>query len=204
VDYQTYSEISNYEMTGDSFGDTSGTCGWWTTGIVAGVDVTTNDGEWWSFMPSTTVGSTSTSFTIGGDITTSDAGISGAYSKSYGGPDVTITVDANSVDEAIGWRAELTGPSNYTWYPDYSGAKGPAKATYNLNPSLIIDIPQGKTLEFLTSIPSGPDEGEWRLQVEKDEIVCGAACAYIDVTAYRTEIYLKKTVSSMKTGCTFQ
>ena len=203
VDYQMYSEISNYVMTGDSFGDTSGTCGWWTTGIVAGADILTTNGEWWEFMPSTTVGSTSTSFTIGGDISTSGAGVSGAYSKSYGTSDVTITVDANTVDQAIGWRAELTGCGDYDAYPFYSGASNAAKTTYNLNPSLIIDIPQGAVLKFQTSIPSGPDEGEWRFQVEKDEIYCGSACLTIDWTSYRQEYYRNESVSCTKTGCTF-
>jgi len=68
---------------------------------------------------------------------------------------------------------------------------------------LIIDIPQGKTLEFQTSIPSGPDEGDWRFQVEKDEVSCGFACTYYDADYYWEEYYLNKKVSCTKTGCTF-
>jgi len=30
IDFQTISEITNYEMTGDHFGNTSGKCGWST------------------------------------------------------------------------------------------------------------------------------------------------------------------------------
>lgn len=195
LDFQTISEITNYEMTGDKFGDTSGNCGWWTQDVWADATVTTPGGQWWEYMPDTTVGSTSTSFTIGGDISTGSAGVTGAYSQSYGTSDVTITVEANSVTQAIDWQAALVGCHNYSYYPDYSGASNAAKTTYNLNPSFIIAVPAGATMQFTT----GGDEA-WGFQVRKDHIYI---CNLVEIcsTEYKEHYTNVTSHSCTKTQC---
>ncbi len=197
VDYQTYSFITNYEMTGNKFGNTSGNCGWFTNNQHAAITITTPGGTWWQFMPSTTVGSTNVSFTIGGNITTNTVGVTGAYSKSYGIPDVTITVTGSAVDHGIRWASGLKGCGDYSWYPAYSGASGPAKSTYNLDPSLIAYVPHGAPLEFKTSNTNG----DWNFRVEKDRVSCGFLCATINVTRYYTTYFQNRRLRCTKNAC---
>ena len=198
VDFQTISEITNYEMTGNKFGDTDGKCGWWTTKMHADGTVQTPNGEWWAYMPDTTVGSTSTSFSIGGDISTSDAGVTGSYSKTYGTSDVTIQVLANSVNQGIDWEASLSGCGGYESYPDYHGASSAAKTTYNLDPSFIIDVPAGENMVFETQTP---EDQTWQLVAEKDHAKCNTTCTEIHVHEYQSTLSETKTVTCTKTGC---
>ena len=197
VDYQTYSFISNYQKTGDNFGNTSGNCGWWTNDQHAAITVTTPGGTWWQFMPSTTVGSTNVGFTIGGNITTNTAGVTGAYSKSYGIPDVTITVNGSAVDHSIRWTSSLKGCGSYSAYPFYSGASGPAKSTYNLDPSLIMYVPHGAPLEFTTTNPGST----WNFRVQKDRVSCGFACFSINVSQYWTTYSQNRRLRCTQNAC---
>jgi len=52
----------------------------------------TPGGQRWDFMPSSTVGNTTIGFTIGGNITTTQAGVNAEYSQCYSQPDATVTV----------------------------------------------------------------------------------------------------------------
>ncbi|MEO1091047.1 MAG: hypothetical protein AAFX81_10465 [Pseudomonadota bacterium] len=176
LDFGTVVGISEYEMTGNDFGDTSGKCGWWTADQQVAATVTTSGGQWWptGYMPDTTVGSTSTTFTIGGDIGTSGPSANASYSQSYGTSDVTIDVYTNSVDEWLRWEATLVGCHDFGDYPDYSGASDAAKTTYSLDPSFIAAVPQGTQLTFTTEADDGNDQ--WGFTVQKDKIDCATAC----------------------------
>ena len=197
VDIQTYSEITNYEYTGHSFGDTSGKCGWFTNNVHADAAILTPGGQWWDFMPDTTVGGTSEGFTIGGDISTSSAGISGSYSKTYGTPDVTIQVLANAVDQSIDWTASLTGCGSFSSYPYYSGASSAAHTTYNLDPSFIIAVPSGQPMELVTATPAHT----WGFEAGKYEVKCLDLCLDIkDYYYYQTET-MKANIKCTKTSC---
>jgi hypothetical protein len=200
-DFGTVVGISNYEMTGHKFGDTSGNCGWWTEYQHADATITTPGGQWWrtGFMPPTTVGGTTTSFTIGGDIGTSGAKGSAAYSMSYGTPDVTIQVFSDTVDEWLLWEASLVGCGKYSWYPYYSGASDAAKSTYSLNPSFIAAVPDNAQLKFDTKAKGGSDQ--WGFTVRKDHIKCGFACFSIDYTEYTTTYINPISATCNTTSC---
>jgi hypothetical protein len=193
-DYATVVAITDYEMTGNSFGDTSGNCGWWDKDQHADVTVTTPGGQWWrdGYMPSTTVGSTSESFTIGGDIGTSGPEGSAAYSMSYGTSDVTIEVFADTVDEWLLWEASLVGCDNYGAYPWYSGASDAAQSTYSLDPSFIAAVPNNALLEFNTTADGGADQ--WGFTVEKDHI-------YIDGADIKTDPYTTTYIEAISKTC---
>jgi len=201
LNFQTISEITNYEFVGDKFGDTEGKCGWWTEEVGASITLTTSGGQWWDYMPSTTVNSTTTGFTIGGDISTSEsgasAGVSAAYSESYGTSDVEITVSANSVTQSIDWVASLRGCDNYEWYPDYRDASSAAKTTYDLSPALIAAVPSGSTLTFRTS-----GTNDWGLTVRKDDIKCGFACATTNTKKDTHSTTLNVSHSCTSDSCT--
>jgi hypothetical protein len=196
LDFETLVEIDNYVMNGNKFGDTSGNCGWWLEQARASISVLTTGGEWYEYMPDTTVGSTTTGFTIGGSLTTSQAGVSGGYSQSYGTSDVTIEVKADPVNNTIDWTSSLRGCDNYAYYPDYRGASSAAKTTYDLNPSLIVRVPQGSTMRFATSA-----NNDWSFTARKDRIECGFACLSINSTAYRTTHSHVATHTCTSTGC---
>ncbi len=200
VDFQTISEITFYEMTGDRFGDTNGHCGWWTESMHAAATVTTPGGQWWDYMPSSTVGSTTTGFTIGGNITTTQAGVNAAYSQSYGQPDVTITVAANSVDQAIDWAASLVGCGNYSDFPDYSGASSVARSTYDLNPSFIIAVPTGSKMSITTTAPDPNNVEPWRFTVRKDYV---EICNLVEVctTEYTQTYNINTNITCTQGGC---
>lgn len=201
VDFQTYSFISNYKYKGHKFGDTGGKCGWWTNKEHADITVTTPGGSWWEFMPNTTVGSTTTSFSIGGMLTTSQTGVTGAYSKSYGTPDVKITVSGSSIDHSIEWKAGLQGCGNYSSYPYYDGASSAAKSSYNLAPSLIMYVPAGEPLKFKTSVDNG--NSNWDFEVEKDRIKCKDLCTSIKVNQFTATYWQNKKIACTKTACVF-
>lgn len=195
MDYQIISEITDYQLEGNHFGNTHGSCGWWSDELKANFKVETPGGEWFEYMPDTTVGSTTKGFSIGGSLTTSQAGISGEYSQSYGEPDVVITVEANSVSNSIDWKAKLDGCSNYQWYPDIHGASSPAKSTYNLNPSVIIQVPQGDLLKVQTWHGGNSTE----IILEKDSVkICNlfAICK----TPYKADIPLQLAVECTNKG----
>jgi len=200
MDFQTISEVTNYEMTGDSFGDTSGKCGWWTESMYAAATVTTPGGQWWDYMPSSTVGSTTTGFTIGGNITTTQAGVNAAYSQSYGQPDVTITVEANSVSQALDWEASLVGCGNYSDYPYYSGASSVARSTYDLNPSFIIAVPTGSKMTVKTTAPDPTTVEPWRFTVRKDTV---EVCNLVEIcsTHYTETYHIETTITCTQSGC---
>ena len=176
LEFGTVVGISEYEMTGDDFGYTSGKCGWWTSTQQVAVTVTTTGGQWWpnGYMPSTTVGSTSQTFTIGADISTSGPSANASYSQSYGTSDVTIDVYSNSDAEWLMWQASLVGCHDYGDYPDYSGASAAARTTYDLNPSFIAAVPEGSQLTFTATADGGDDQ--WGFTVQKDKIDCAFAC----------------------------
>lgn len=197
ADFQTISNISNYKKTGDKFGDTKGKCGWWTKKVHAPVTVLTTNGQWWEYMPDTFVGSSSTSYSIGGSLSTSALGISGGYSKTYGTSDVEIVVRANSVEQSIGWTSKLRGCGDYGAYPAYRGASKAAKSTYNLYPSLIMAVPEGRNLSFRTQ--KGGDY--WRIVVEKDRLKCGFACSSLKVTEYTSSVGYDLTINCSRTAC---
>jgi len=200
IDFQTISEITSYEMTGNKFGDTSGKCGWWTESLHASATVTTPGGQWWDYMPSSTVGSTSTGFTIGGNITTTQAGVNAAYSMTYGEPDVTITVEANSVDQSIDWAASLVGCDSYSYYPDYSGASSVARSTYDLNPSFIIAVPAGSKMTVDTKAPDPNTVEPWRFTVRKDTV---EICNLVEVCTneYTGTYSINTSITCTKSGC---
>lgn len=181
LDFQTFSEISNHEFTGDKFGDTSGTCGWWTESTNVSITITTDRGQWWDYMPDNTVNNTTTGFSIGGNVTTTQGGLNASYSQSYGESDVEITVSADSTAQSIDWTASLRGCDNYSDYPDYRDASDVAQKTYNLAPSLIAAVPTGSPLTFKTS-----GTNDWGFTARKDHIACGFACFSIKSTQYTT------------------
>lgn len=202
IDFQTISEITNYEYTGHSFGDTSGKCGWWTTKMHADATVLTTGGQWWDFMPSTTVGSTSTGFSIGGNITTTQQGVTGSYSKTYGTSDVTIQVHANSVNNSIDWEASLSGCGGYSNYPYYHGASSAAKSTYNLDPSFIIAVPEGSPMVIEAAAEDSAGENtSWNFVVEKDHVKCDTVCDEIHTHEYKSAVEEGVIVSCTETGC---
>jgi hypothetical protein len=199
LDFGTVIGISSYEMTGNDFGDTAGNCGWWDNSQQVAVTVTTEDGQWWptGFMPDTTIGSTSTTFTIGGDIGTSGGDGTASYSQTYGTSDVTIEVFSDSVAEWLKWTAALVGCSNYSWYPDYDGASDAAKSTYSLDPSFIAAVQEGSDLEFETTA----DGDDWQFEVEKDHIYCGFGCFTIEHSDNKTTYTMPVTATCDTTGC---
>lgn len=200
-DFATVVGISNYQMTGNKFGNTSGNCGWWIKDQHADATVLTPGGQWWpnGFMPSTTVGSTTTSFTIGGDIGTSGPSGNASYSMSYGTPDVTIKVFVDAVDEWLLWTASLVGCGNYAWYPAYSGASNAAKTTYSLNPSFIAAVPEESLMRLSTTAEGGADQ--WGFTVEKDYVRCGFACLTIETTRYTSTYTTPTTATCNRTSC---
>ena len=166
--------------------------------MYATATVTTPGGQWWEYMPSSTVGSTTTSFSIGGSITTSQAGVNAGYSQSYGQSDVTISVEANSVAQSIEWNASLVGCHNYSWYPDYDGASNVAKTTYDLNPSFIIAVPAGRNL----TVDTTTRDEKWRFRVEKDHIkICGTFDTEICVKKYKTSYTIDESITCTQNGC---
>lgn len=195
MDYQIISEITDYELEGNHFGNTHGRCGWWSDELRAIMKVETPHGQWFEYMPDTTVGSNSKGFTIGGSLTTSQAGISGAYSQTYGEPDVVITVEANSVSNTIDWKAVPDGCSNYQWYPDIHGASSPAKSTYNLNPSVIVQVPEGDLLKVQTWHSGTSSE----IVLEKDSV---KICNFLAIckTPYKADIPLQLGVECTNKG----
>ncbi len=201
LDFGTLVSISEYEMTGNDFGDTSGKCGWWIANQHAAATVTNGAFYPNGYMPDTTVGSTSTTFTVGVGIDTSGPSANASYSQSYGTPDVTINVYVSTTDNWLDWEATLVGCGSYKDYPDYSGASDVAKSTYNLNPSFIATVPAGSQLEVTTTADGGDDQ--WGFVVQKDKIDCQFACAPPpNVHSYFGTYTQPVSVTCDSTGCT--
>jgi hypothetical protein len=199
LDFQTDSTITNYEKTGTSFGSTSGNCGWWTKEAYAAVTVLSSGGDIFDFMPSATVGSQTQSYSIGGNITTSQAGVTGSYSKSYGTPDVTITPIENFAGASLHWKAGLTGCHSYSDYPAYDGASNAAKSTYVLDPSMIVSVPAGTHLQVITEDQS--TSTDWRFTVEKDHVKCTNICLTIESDSYTSWYTETRTITCTTTSC---
>ena len=77
VNFQTISEITNYEYDGQSDADTTSKGGWRTDDMHADAQVLTTGGDRCEFMPDTTVGSTRTSITIGAEVSAGSSGAGG-------------------------------------------------------------------------------------------------------------------------------
>lgn len=195
IDYDTYSEITNYEKTGDSTFSTSGKCGWATDSVHVVLTVETDDGEWYEYMPYTTVGSSETSFSIGGSIG-SDNDVSGEYSKSYGTEDVEITVQADTVNNTIAWKASLEGCHDYSLYPFYSGASSAAKTTYDLDPSAIVRVPSGSYLEIGAKLDDGT---KWDFVAKKTKLTLDFL--EVEEKVYETTYWETPTFTCTTSGC---
>jgi hypothetical protein len=165
VDLASNSNIANYVKS-------TKRCGFWTYSMTSFVDLL-GRARYWSYMPDTTVANHSETFTIGGNISVRP-GISAAYSQSYGTSDVTIRVNADSVDEYIKWTTNLSGCHDYFWYPWYKGASNAAKGSYTVAPSVIVEVPKEEEhFEFKTwwERPEEVPEGIVRIHTRRDLFV---------------------------------
>ena len=162
VETNVVASTDSYHQTGNSFGSTSGTCGYWIDEVGVGFSINTPGAVIESYMPETTVGSSSSSQSIGASvgpsISSSAVGASGSVStsvsRSFTTPDVKITAHLDySAPPKLRWKADLQGCRDFSWYPDYTGASAAAKSTYSLWASAIVHIPAGEELSFRTRAP---------------------------------------------------
>jgi hypothetical protein len=143
IDMAVESTITRYRK-GDAV------CGWYTDNVKAAFDPTTSGGEIMELGPETTVGSGNKFINMGGSLTAAGPGIQGGYQYSQVVPDAGIRLTRVGPKEAAHWIANLQGCRNVGSPVDYRGASGVAKATYALKPSIIVRIPEGSDLRFLT------------------------------------------------------
>ena len=161
IDTAIVSTILDYAKSQGSIG----LCGWWTQTAelaVAGRAVaraaTLED-----FMPETTVNSTTRTFSIGGQITTSQAGVSFGFSQSYGSSDVEISVDALPLEGLVEWAADLLGCDG-TYGPfSITDASLSARTTFTMRPSVIFQIPRGAQLSLQAKADVALQKDEYAL-----------------------------------------
>ncbi|MBI1181598.1 MAG: hypothetical protein GC201_13685 [Alphaproteobacteria bacterium] len=125
-------------------------CGWWTDKIV-GVFNLTGPGDIVDYGPQSSVGSSSSSFAVGAGLELSGPRLQASYSVNQTKPDAGIKVERDTVKNSIVWIASLTGCKNPGGIP-YSGASKVAKATFALNPSVVVQVPEGKQVQFSTKL----------------------------------------------------
>jgi len=166
VDYQTESNISDgwYKRTGTTFGDTKGTCGWWTDKVAVALDVLTTNGVIYDYAPRGTVGSTSTTFGVGASISSSP-GVNVGYSKTYGQKYVTIKTLKDSMEHNVYWEASLKGCEGPYATVGASGASTVAKTSYGFDPTAILRVPANRNLNIQMSVPK---KGSWGFENQKD------------------------------------
>lgn len=144
IDLTVISAISRYRK-GDNI------CGWYTDKVTAAFDLTSADGEIWELGPQSTENKSSQFFTVGGSLGTSGPGINASYSRRQEVADAGIKLTRNTVDEAAVWTANLQGCKNVGGI-GYTGASTVAKSTYELNPSILVEVPEGERLRFRTAV----------------------------------------------------
>ncbi len=146
--YDWYRVDTSYQSAITSYKADTGRCGWFTysMNLTAQVD-TSNGGMLYEYMPTGTVSNRTEGFSIGGSLETGGAGMSASYSMSYDTPDVTIQDTTNYVTNTAKWLISMVGP-NYTWYPFYSEPANVARSSYQVQPSLIVQVPKNQSMKL--------------------------------------------------------
>ncbi len=139
--YDWYLFTFSIQSAISSYDSSTGHCGWFTSEMQIKA-VVGDSGTLYDYMPTTTVGSTSTGFSIGGGLSTSDAGLSAEYSESYSIDDASYVDNSDYTTETAQWTIEFTGP-DYTWYPWYDEPPSSATNSYQTDPAMIAQVNDG-------------------------------------------------------------
>jgi hypothetical protein len=137
IDFTFQQKIKEYKETGSR-------CGYYThrRGLkvdVARYDDTFHDLEIYEYGPTTSQGTSTTGYTIGGGLSGYTPGFDASYSHSWSSSDVNIIDETDMVDDIAKWKETFRGP-DYTWYPWYDGPCQAAKSAYLSEPSVIIEL----------------------------------------------------------------
>jgi hypothetical protein len=144
TDYNWFLFTTSIQSAIDDYKKDTGRCGWFTNEMELKAKVQSSSGaSLYDYMPTGTVGSTSTGFSIGGTLTTSQAGLTGGYSQSYVAPDASIIDESNYSNNTAEWKVSFNGP-DYTWYPLYSGPASVAQHSYETAPAFIAQVPKAQ------------------------------------------------------------
>jgi len=144
TDYNWFLFTTSTQSAINDYKQDTGRCGWFTDKMELKAKVhDTSGASLYEYMPTGTVGSTSTGFSIGGTLTTTQAGLTGAYSQSYIAPDASITDKSDYVKNTAEWDVSFKAP-DYTWYPWYSGPASVAQNSYETQPAFIAQVPKNQ------------------------------------------------------------
>ena len=144
TDYNWFLFTASAQSAINDYKQDTGRCGWFTNKMQLKAAVQSSSGaSLYEYMPTGTVGSTSTGFSIGGTLTTSQAGLTGAYSQSYVAPDASITDKSDYEKNIAEWNVSFKAP-DYTWYPWYTGPASVARHSYETQPAFIVQVPKGQ------------------------------------------------------------
>ncbi len=187
IDLSMETAISNYRKG-------SSVCGWYIDKAIVAFDLTTSGGEIWELGPPTTSGSSSTSFSVGGMLGSSGPRITASYSMTQTVPDAGIKLMRNTVNETAIWIASLQGCKNVGSPVNYKGASKISKSSFTLNPSLVVKVPEGRTLAFKT-VADGQANG-FVHQKDKFRLSKGS------VTHYKAEQDFTYKVTCTGSSCT--
>ena len=141
----------SYQSSINDYTKNSSKCGWFTDAMNLEAQVATSSGgTLYDYMPTGTVADTTTTFTIGGMLTSTQEGVTGSYSKGYSAPDVTITDKSSYVNNTADWHVSFTGP-DFSDYPFYSQPCSAARNSYQVEPAFIAQTVKNITMEVILS-----------------------------------------------------
>ena len=94
---------------------------------------------------------------------------------------MTIAVDANSVEEFIEWDTSLSGCRGYDLYPFYHGASSAARHSFEVRPSVIVQVPKGQKFSFSDARQIAELQfSSLSVEVEKDQLVFAGLVLHVN------------------------
>jgi hypothetical protein len=136
---------TNYHTLIKSYSIAAGHCGYYVSKKVLKIDVDyyNNAVEMWDYGPTTTTGSTTTGYTIGGGLSGYTPGFDASYSYSWNTLDVSTTSYSTYSDDYAKWVENFAGAGGFEWYPTWQWYTQPcaaARAAFASYPSVIAQL----------------------------------------------------------------
>lgn len=117
-------------------------CGYYVSKKVLKIDVDyyNNAVEMWDYGPTTTTGSTTTGYTIGGGLSGYTPGFDASYSYSWNTLDVSTTSYSSYSYDYAKWVETFAGAGNWWAWPYYTRPCAAARAAFASYPSVITQL----------------------------------------------------------------
>lgn len=133
---------TNYHTLIKQYIGNSVECGYYVSKKVLKIDVDYYNTavEMWDYGPTTSTGSTTTGYTIGGGLSGYTPGFDASYSYSWSTPDVSTTSYSSYSDDYAKWVENFAGAGGWWAWPYYTQPCAAARAAFASYPSVIAQL----------------------------------------------------------------